>query len=293
MRQPEQTGNQNLKPQSGSPTCNPAGRLDRSAADRSLTDRPGQPATALPRCRAFELDALRGLAVLMMVLHHMIFDLRYLFGLDVFAWQESNWFIYLLRPLFLSVFLLISGICSTFTRSNLKRGLRLGAVALGFTVATTIVSLATHSDLYIFFNVLHLLAVGILLYAALTWHDRGPRTDAILVLLTLATMYVALILPKEPVATWLLLPFGVLPAGVPTMSDYLPIFPWLGFFLAGALIGRLLYRDRQTAFPGAPSWLLNISAPFMFMGRNSLWIYALHQPIMLAILYGLRGLGLL
>lgn len=229
----------------------------------------------------------------MMVLHHMIFDLRYLIGLDVFAWQESDWFIRLLRPLFLGVFLVISGICSTFTRSNLRRGLRLGAVALGFTVATVAASLATHTDFYIFFNVLHLLAVGILLYAALTRQDQGPRTDAVLVLLTLAILYGALILPQEPVSTWLLLPFGILPANVPGMSDYLPIFPWLGFFMAGVLIGRLLYRDRQTAFPHAPAWLLRLSAPFMVAGRNSLWIYALHQPILLAILYGLNAAGII
>jgi len=75
--------------------------------------------------RVFELDALRGLALFMMFLHHFIFDLRYIFGLDVFAWQESWWFINLLRPLFLNVFLVVSGISSSFSRSNTRRGLRL------------------------------------------------------------------------------------------------------------------------------------------------------------------------
>ena len=37
--------------------------------------------------RAFELDALRGFAIFMMILHHMIFDFRYLLGLNVFAFQ--------------------------------------------------------------------------------------------------------------------------------------------------------------------------------------------------------------
>jgi len=229
----------------------------------------------------------------MVVLHHLIFDLRYLLGLDVFAWQESWWFINLLRPFFLGIFLVVSGICSTFTRSNLRRGLRLAAVALAFTAVTTIASLATHTDFYIFFNVLHLLATGILVYAAMTRRDRGPGTDAMLVLLTLLILYVALILPREPVQTWLLLPFGILPENVPAMADYLPLFPWLGFFMAGALIGRLRYRDRQSAFPGAPAWLLGASAPFALMGRKSLWIYALHQPIVLAVLYGLRAVGII
>jgi uncharacterized membrane protein len=126
-------------------------------------------AEATKRCRAFELDALRGLALLMMVLHHLVFDLRYLFALDVFAFQETWWFENLLRPTFLNVFLLVSGICCTFSRSNTRRGLRLLVVAIGFTAATSIVSWFSGLDFYILFNVLHLLAVGTLLYSGLTW----------------------------------------------------------------------------------------------------------------------------
>lgn len=244
-------------------------------------------------CRAFELDALRGLALFMMLLHHLIFDLRYLFDLPAFAFQETYWFINLLRPLFLSVFLIVSGICSTFSRDNLKRGLRVAAAALAFTLATTIASLLTRIDLYIFFNVLHLLAVGTLLYAWITRKDRGRETDVILVLLILVTVWAATILPEGPVNTYLLLPFGLLPATMPGMSDYLPLFPWLGFFFAGTLIGRLRYTDRRTAFPNAPADLLTAVKPLTFLGRHSLVIYALHQPIQLAILYGLRALGLI
>ena len=259
--------------------------------DSSSVERESLPIHREKPCRAFELDALRGLALLMMVLHHLIFDLRYLLELPVFAFQESAWFINLLRPLFLCVFLVVSGICSTFSRNNFKRGLRVGAAALGFTAATTIASLLTNLDLYIFFNVLHLLALGTLLYAWITRRDRGRGTDVLLVILTAVTIWVGTILPTEPVNTFLLLPFGMLPATYPGMSDYLPIFPWLGFFMAGALIGRLQYSDRCTAFPHAPQGLLRAAQPLAFLGRHSLGIYALHQPVLLAVLYGLRALG--
>ncbi len=249
------------------------------------------------RSRVFELDALRGLALLMMFLHHFIFDLRFIFGLDVFAWQEDWWFLNLLRPLFLNVFLVVSGISSSFSRNNTRRGLRLLAVSIAFTVVSIIVSLLLKTDLYIFFNVLHLLAVGTLLYAGLTSRRarlEPPAVQTILVLLVAVFLYIGSLMPdlnQMVNGNWLTLPFGILPSSRPGMGDYLPLFPWLGFFLAGALIGQLLYRSGKTAFPNAPAPLLAISRPFGYLGRNSLLFYALHQPVILGILYALAAIG--
>ncbi len=247
--------------------------------------------------RAFELDALRGLALLMMILHHFIFDLRYLLDLNVFAFQETWWFENLLRPVFLNVFIIVSGICCTFSRSNTRRGLRLLAVALGFTLATSLVSRFIGLDLYILFNVLHLLALGTLLYSGLTFGERQKECrknyiDVILMLLAAVLLWLASLLPHWASAgSYWLLPLGLLPANHFGMSDYLPIIPWLGFFLIGALIGRQAYAGRQTAFAAAPGWLTLICRPFGFLGRHSLLAYALHQPVLLAALYGLRALN--
>ena len=234
----------------------------------------------------------------MMVLHHFIFDLRYMLGLDVFAFQETWWFENLLRPVFLTVFLVVSGICCTFSRSNTRRGLRLLAVAVGFTAATSLASLASGIDLYIFFNVLHVLALGTLLYAGLTRPERrrgavASRTDVALLLLAAILLWLGSLLPHWAGAgsVWLL-PFGLLPSGMAGMADYLPLIPWLGFFLVGALIGRLAYASRCSAFPDAPALLLQASRPLEFVGRHSLLVYALHQPLLLAVLFALRAAGL-
>jgi uncharacterized membrane protein len=251
------------------------------------------------RARAFELDALRGLALFMMLLHHLIFDLRYMMGIDVFAFQETWWFENLLRPLFLNVFLIVSGICCSFSRSNTKRGLRLLAVAVGFTIVTSLASVWTHTDLYIIFNVLHLLAVGTLLYAALNQPEkrRGQRligVDVALLILMGVTLWLASLLPHwQSAGNYWLLPLGLYPADRIGMADYLPLIPWLGFFLMGALIGRVAYAKGCSAFPNAPGWLVATARPFGFIGKHSLLIYALHQPIFLAVLYGLRAWGLI
>ena len=272
------------------------------------------------KCRAFELDALRGLALLMMVLHHFIFDLRYLLGLDVFAFQETWWFAHLLRPAFLNVFLVVSGICCTFSRNNTRRGLRLLAVAIVFTAVTTVGSILSGYDFFILFNVLHVLALGTLLYAGLTGLERvksgnerrmpaviltesapqqnsGERTAAVnvfLIVLAAVLIYFGSLMPHwQSAGSWFLLPLGLPPAPGVSMADYLPIIPWLGFFLVGALIGRLAYADRCSAFPDVPPVVLHMSRPLEFMGRHSLVVYAAHQPILLAILFGLRAVGIL
>ena len=261
------------------------------AADKPLTK-------AVARYRAFELDALRGLALVMMVLHHFIYDLRYMLELNVFAWQETWWFENLLRPTFLNVFIVVSGICCTFSRSNTKRGLRLLAVSLLFTIVSIVISAFSGYDFYILFNVLHLLAVGTLLYSWLTAGERRReqkliRTDVILLALASLLLWLGSLLPHwSGQGSYWLLPLGILPASTVGMADYLPLIPWLGFFLVGALIGRFVYADRQTAFPQVPGWLFAISRPFGFLGRHSLLVYALHQPILLAVLFGLRALQL-
>lgn len=254
---------------------------------------------AVKRARAFELDSLRGLALFMMILHHLIFDLRYLFGLDVFAFQETWWFIHLLQPAFLSVFLVVSGISCTFSRSNGRRGLRLLLFSLGLTAVTALASRMFEPDFYVFFNILHLLAVGILLYAGLERLERRPdanpvRTDVILLLLAAVLLWLGSRLADlASLGAWWLLPLGLPPPTLVTMADYLPLVPWLGFFLVGTLLGRRVYGNRQSAFPGAPAWLQQASRPLALLGRHSLVIYVLHQPALLMGLWGLRALGLI
>ena len=63
-------------------------------------------------------------------------------------------------------------------------------------------------------------------------------------------------------------------------ADYFPLLPWLFMFLTGAFIGR--YAEAG-AFPEA---LYKSRCKFLQKaGKNSLWIYLLHQPALYAIMY--------
>ena len=62
-------------------------------------------------------------------------------------------------------------------------------------------------------------------------------------------------------------------------SDYFPLLPNLGFFLLGSILGRVLYRNKKTLFPQVDPQIPAIR--FLgFCGRQSLFIYLLHQPVL-------------
>jgi uncharacterized membrane protein len=82
-----------------------------------------------------------------------------------------------------------------------------------------------------------------------------------------------------------LLPFGVVPENL-IMPDYRPLIPWFGVVLLGIFAGNVVYGSgrRPALFAGkAPTF----ARPLLPLGRNSLFIYLIHQPILVALLAAL------
>lgn len=102
------------------------------------------------------MDALRGLAVCLMVLHHFLYNLCAFLGAP--WWLFTNPVFDVLHYFFAGLFIFLSGISSDFSRSNLKRGAKAMALALGITLVTYFM------DMTIVFGVLHLLASCMLLF---------------------------------------------------------------------------------------------------------------------------------
>jgi len=246
--------------------------------------------------RAFELDFLRGFSVLLMIVHHTVFDLRFMFGVPGLDFEESFWMDDVLRPLFLMVFLGVSGISTSFSRNNARRGLRLLPVALAFTFATWILSrffLPAYGVIY--FNVLHVISLTTMFYALLVRGETDAsreKYNARIIIASALIIFFGLTLPRVPelqgLRSFWLLPFGFLPAGIAVM-DYMPLLPWSGIYLLGTLIGRGLYRDRQTRFPQVGRGTLNALSPVLFLGRHALIVYLVHQPVVYLVLSALQA----
>ena len=72
-----------------------------------------------------------------MVFYHGFFILGYFFDIGFLA--DAQVFFEPLQPVFACLFIFISGISSNLSRSNFKRGVRLLAIALGFTLVTAVI----------------------------------------------------------------------------------------------------------------------------------------------------------
>ena len=222
--------------------------------------------------RIWELDAFRGICILGMVIVHFIYDLTDLYG--IIRWDAPTLFSFVQNWGGL-LFLLLSGICATLGSRSVRRGIIVFACGMICTAVTAGMYLLNMADKYIiiYFGVLHCLGLCMILWAAFkklpTWCMGLLGVAMVILGFWFQTFRVE--------ATWLF-PLGLLNRGFAS-SDYFPLFPNLGYFLLGSVLGRILYKNKQTLLPQ-----VNTQTPILrflgFCGRQSLLIYLLHQPIL-------------
>lgn len=222
--------------------------------------------------RIWELDALRGLALLGMMGIHFVYDLVDLFG--VWNWQQPAWYLFF-KNNYGAVFFLISGVSVTLGSHPVKRGAQVflcGFLCTGVTLGMYLLGFAG-KGIIIYMGVLQCLGLCMMLWPLFR---RCP--DWALVALGLAMTIAGWYLRTQAFPFWLLTPLGFAPYGF-TSSDYFPLLPNFGYFLLGAVVGKRIYAGRKSLFPMETPPL----GLFRWLGRHSLMIYLLHQPVLAAI----------
>lgn len=231
------------------------------------------------------VDAARGVAILMMVLYHLVYDLDTFGGYDldstsglwgVFADATAALFVFLVG-LSLTLSFRRSGGGSGLYRKYLSRGVRI----LLYGLLITLVSWALGIGLIVF-GILHLIGVSIVL--AYPFLRLGYANVLLGVLVLAAGAYVQSLGPAAGGSGALLLPFGVVPEDL-FMPDYRPLLPWFGVVLLGLAAGEALQRRPA----GVSTTLENLpgTQPLAFLGRYSLFVYLVHQPLLVAALVAL------
>lgn len=228
--------------------------------------------------RIWELDVLRGVCILGMVAVHLIYDLQTFFSLPFLTNSEL---FSLVKQWGGVLFLLISGICVTLGSHPVRRGLIVFACGLICT-AVTAGMFALHmadKSIIIWFGVLHCLGACMLLWPLLKGLPVWALGLAGLGLTVLGLRISGNVFVDFP---WLI-PLGLYPRDFAS-SDYFPLLPNLGFFLLGAFLGKTLYRKQETLLPRVNP-ANPVLAFFSLLGKWSLPVYLLHQPVITGLLY--------
>ena len=231
--------------------------------------------------RVHALDWIRGIAVLGMILHHALFAVEmvsWMFDREItFPILQTSLF-WVLQELFVGIFLLISGICTAYSRSVLRRGLIVTAAAAIITLVTGVILPAVGvTGLEIWFGILHMFGLSMLLYGLFTCKKRWvPAVTGIV----LFVLYLAMLECRDLVwAENALAVIGIMPEGFYS-ADYYPLLPYFFVFLAGTFLGKPVKEHRF------PAWFYSFRIkPLEWIGRHSLWIYLAHQPIIFGIYF--------
>ena len=221
------------------------------------------------------IDALRGFAVLMMVIHHAFYNAAAFLGAP--WWLYKNPVFNILQMLFIGVFIIVSGVSSRFSRGNIERG------SLVIVIAVIITFVTVHMEMPIYFGILHLLGTLMIFYG-LTHKllDKIPRNIApiiYIVLIIASALARAFLSPSSDNAVIkdLLSVLGWRQPGF-VSYDYQPILPWIFVFLLGTWVGQYI---REGKFP---AWFYDKKVPFFpVVGRNALLIYIVHQPVLYGV----------
>lgn len=225
--------------------------------------------------RFWEIDSLRGIAIILMVISNFATDLAYFSIADL-----SSGFWWLFARGTASIFLFLVGISLAISygkrgddfKHYFKRGAKIFSWGLAITAVTW---LFLKGDL-ILFGVLHLIGVSIIF--AYPFLKRRYNSF----IYGVSAILVGLYLPNISVSAKWLLPLGLTPANY-FYIDYFPIFPWIGVILIGLFFGNLLYHNHKRKI-NIPDYSQKTKL-LQFLGRNSLLIYLIHQPILVGLLY--------
>lgn len=232
------------------------------------------------------LDSLRGLCILGMIVYHTLFDIVAFFGGN---FNETLIFVCdIIRDFGACIFIALSGICIHFGKKPLKRALFISGAGIAVSVVTRIFM----PDMTIVFGILTFMGLAALIAIPLKKPlDKLPPTVSavvcfVLFLLTFEVSdgYIGFYsseIARVPTVLYSNLFTALL--GLPyygfSSGDYYPLFPWIFMFFFGFFLWKLFLKSPKIMK------IMNFGVKFLEKtGKYSLYIYIIHQPVILGIL---------
>ena len=229
-----------------------------------------------PTRRIDAIDIARGAALVAMAIYHFTWDLEFFGYLDPGMTAVGGWKLF--ARCIASSFLFLAGVSLFLAHGRFIRWpgfLRRFAMVAGAALAISIVTYIAVPGGFIFFGILHQIALASLLGLAFL------RLPALLTLLIAAAVIAAPhYLRSEffnPAWWW----WTGLSASFPRSNDYVPLFPWFAAVLSGIAAAKIAARSgllSRLAEINGERW----SRPLIFAGRHSLAVYLIHQPVLIS-----------
>lgn len=241
------------------------------------SNKPDQALNTVPNIRYLWLDGVRAIAVVLMIIFHFFYDLSY-FGWyqadvsGVSAWLPFRYFI-------ISLFTLSLGLSLSLVHAKKYQWTKYGLWFAKVFFAAVLVSVGTSfifPENWVYFGILHFMCVA-----------------SLLVMLLVKSKWLSFCVGVAIIAIYI---FTELHYGWPihyvqflfhdnVSEDFVPLFPWAGVALVGSALTPVLVNSALLHQLGAL-----LPKPFLFLGRNTLIIYLLHQPIIFGVLLGVNAL---
>ncbi|MBR4026079.1 MAG: DUF1624 domain-containing protein [Lachnospiraceae bacterium] len=259
------------------------------------------------------IDEYRGFVVLNMIAYHAIWDLVYLFGCD-WNWYKSD-IGFLWQQWICQSFIFVSGFCWQMGKRHWKRGIQIYVCGMIISLATLIAMPQSQ----VIFGVLTLIGSSMLLMIALDVVFQKCHSVLGLIgsyLLFHFTYHVnrgylefgeqkQILLPRSWYSNMFTTYLGFPKAGF-FSTDYFSLIPWIFLFITGYFAYSVLYHYGKYYFPLKTENVWNkqnlqiksriikilkksICPFFGWIGRNSLVLYMLHQPIIYGVLVVILG----
>jgi uncharacterized membrane protein len=255
-------------------------RSRKARAPREQASIASSPAADSTARRIDGVDSLRGFALCLMIVYHFAFDLR-LYGVTGADFEHDPLWLGF-RAVIVSLFMGLVGVSLVLAdragTSNAHFWRRVAVIA-ACALAVSAASRIAFPRSFIYFGILHCIAVASVLGRPLVRLLRSAFVVGCLIIVA------GLTLSYPAFDTPVLSAVGFV-THKPVTEDYVPLAPWAGVVFVGIAVGQLLVRQSFRAvapFASTPPLL-------RWLGRHSLAVYMVHQPILLGLLWVvLRG----
>ena len=222
------------------------------------------------KSRSYEVDVLRGSAIVLMVIFHFCYNLAAFDWWDINTDKQIEWRIF--RKIIVTSFLLAVGMSSYLAYSKQLNVLKLTKATFKLMAIAALItagSLFMYPTTWVYFGIIHFIAIALPISVLFV---RLPHT-ALIVGVTCLISYQLGWISMNPIWLW-----STNYIDLPKVTtDLVTFIPWISAVLVGIY---LMYKKLFNLTISANK----VSNSLAFFGQHSLAIYLIHQPIMYGVM---------